>query len=457
MMQETSGPTIHDVVAGRDGTMNVGTTAGSAGYWTAWTANNGSAFGMGGSGALSAPGDKAIYFTNATGTFILVPYSAAFNTPQFTVEAWMRFPSWPLSPAAATVDLMPLSFDFNGGSQAGWSFYLSDGQSGTQPGDLQSWCGKGAGWTQLNPAVNYANQWIHAVMSYDGTTLRQYVNGTLRGSAAGAYSLPATYGGPPLMIGASVFSGTSQVGRVFQGGISHVAVYSNVLSATQVLNHFNASTNVLTSPFVVITAPTNGASYTATASVTVSATTNGASGLLRSISFYSNGALLGTVSNAPYTLTATGPAAGGYALTAVATNTSGSSSTSAPVNITVTSDTGQPYGLTSRAAAPAFFNMPTIVAGGVPPLLSQTGVFSNTPSMTPTNGLIPYTPNTPLWSDGAAKTRYVSVPNNGGAITPNQQITFGPTGYWTFPAGTVFVKTFELNTDTTQPNVRHRL
>jgi uncharacterized repeat protein (TIGR03806 family) len=77
--------------------------------------------------------------------------------------------------------------------------------------------------------------------------------------------------------------------------------------------------------------------------------------------------------------------------------------------------------------------------------------------MTPTNSLIPYIPNTPLWSDGALKTRYVAVPNNGGVTTPDEQITFAPTGTWTFPAGTVFVKTFELNTDTTNPNVRHRL
>jgi uncharacterized repeat protein (TIGR03806 family) len=101
--------------------------------------------------------------------------------------------------------------------------------------------------------------------------------------------------------------------------------------------------------------------------------------------------------------------------------------------------------------------MPTTYGGTLPPLLSQTGVFSNTPSMTPTNGLIPYTPNTPLWSDGALKTRYLSVPNNGGAITPDEQIAFTQTGYWTFPVGTVFVKTFELNTDTTNPNVKRRL
>ena len=88
----------------------------------------------------------------------------------------------------------------------------------------------------------------------------------------------------------------------------------------------------------------------------------------------------------------------------------------------------------------------------MPPLLSQTGVFSNTPSMTPTNGLIPYNPNTPLWSDGAVKTRWMAVPYNGGADTSGQQIGFATNGEWSFPSGTVFVKHFALVTDETNPN-----
>ncbi len=210
-------------------------------------------------------------------------------------------------------------------------------------------------------------------------------------------------------------------------------------------------------PAVVLLSPTNAAAYTASASVTLGADADAPFNPLSQVSFYANGTLLGTAASPPYTLTATGLAAGNYALTAVAVDGSGLGATSAPVNITVLPATGQPYGLTTNAALPAFLNLPTTYQGPLPLLLSQTGVFSNTPAMIPTNGLIPYVPNTPLWSDGALKARYFSVPGSGAPPTPGQQITFAPTGSWTFPAGSVFVKTFTLNTDTSNPGVVRRL
>ena len=210
-------------------------------------------------------------------------------------------------------------------------------------------------------------------------------------------------------------------------------------------------------PSVLVTAPADSASYTESASVTISADADAPNNPVAAVSFYANNAYLGSVSNLPYALTATGLAAGNYALTAVATDASGVSSTSAVVNITVNPAGGQTYGLTTRSLAPPFYGMPTNSGGPMPALLSLTGIFSDTPDMIPTNGLIPYAPNTPFWSDGAQKTRYFSVPYDGGVLSPGMQITFSPTGQWSFPAGSVFVKTFELNTDTSNPNVKRRI
>lgn len=200
-------------------------------------------------------------------------------------------------------------------------------------------------------------------------------------------------------------------------------------------------------PVVLLTAPVSNATYTATASVTVSADADAQFNTLTKVDFYANTTFIGTGTDLPYTITTTGLTAGNYTLTAVATDGSGLSSTSAPVNITVTAGSGSPYGLTSRAPAPAFFGMPATSGGTIPAQLSLTGVFSNTPAMTPFNALIPYDVNTPLWSDAALKTRWLAVPNNGAPYTTGEQITFAPTGEWSFPAGTVFVKHFDLVTN----------
>jgi uncharacterized repeat protein (TIGR03806 family) len=211
-------------------------------------------------------------------------------------------------------------------------------------------------------------------------------------------------------------------------------------------------------PAVVMVSPTGGATnFTAAASVTLGATADAQYNPLTHVDFLTNNILCGSLSNsstAPlYELTATGLGAGNYSLTAVATDGSGLASTSAPVNITVTNGTGLAYGLTTNTPVNAYLNMPVNSSGTIPPLLSGTGAFSNTTNRTPANGLIPYVPNTPLWSDAAVKSRYLAVPNNGGVITPDEQIGFAPTNSWTFPAGTVFVKNFDIVVNETNPSV----
>jgi hypothetical protein len=233
------------------------------------------------------------------------------------------------------------------------------------------------------------------------------------------------------------------------GGASAKLEWSSPSSVRAVIPTTQLYTYTNPPPDVVLNTPANGSTFTASASVTLNASAAGQYNDIASVGFYLNGVFQGSVSNLPYTLTVTGLAAGGYALTAVATDGSGLTGTSAPVNLTVNPGSGQPYGLTTRGTVPPFFNMPPTINGALPPLLSQTGVFSNTPSMSPASGLIPYNPNSPLWSDGAVKTRWLALPYDGGSDTSGQQIGFAATGEWSFPSGTVFVKHFALVTDET--------
>ncbi len=208
-------------------------------------------------------------------------------------------------------------------------------------------------------------------------------------------------------------------------------------------------------PIVVLSSPTNGSVFTGTASVTLTANAAAQYNAVSNVALYVNGTLVANLTSSPYIITTTGLTQGTYTLTAVAADTTGLSATSAPVSITVTAGSGLPYGLNSLAVTPAFLNMPGSFNGSsfgsLPQKLSQTGVFTNTPNMSPFGGLIPYSPNTPLWSDGALKIRYFAVPNTGAPFTPDQQISFAPTNTWSFPSGTIFVKTFELLTNTSDP------
>jgi uncharacterized repeat protein (TIGR03806 family) len=109
----------------------------------------------------------------------------------------------------------------------------------------------------------------------------------------------------------------------------------------------------------------------------------------------------------------------------------------------------RPYGLTQRTAARPYLNMPARADGKIPLLLSQTGVFTDTRHRIPSKALIPYDLIVAFWSDGASKTRWVAI--------PDETIKFSANGQWVFPAGTVFVKNFDLPVDATDPGVTRRL
>lgn len=108
-----------------------------------------------------------------------------------------------------------------------------------------------------------------------------------------------------------------------------------------------------------------------------------------------------------------------------------------------------PAQLAERIPTKPFLNMPDTAAGPIPRLLSDTGVFSDVRSLTPVAGLLPYELDLAFWSDSAVKGRYVAIPQG--------KVDFSPDGEWTFPRGTVFVKTFNLTTDAAHPDQQKRL
>ena len=78
--------------------------------------------------------------------------------------------------------------------------------------------------------------WTHLAVTYDGTTLRLYVNGVLRSSTAASGGIAASTA--PLRIGGNtVFSvpGT----EYFAGLIDEVRIYNRALSAAEITADMN--------------------------------------------------------------------------------------------------------------------------------------------------------------------------------------------------------------------------
>ncbi|MFN5299463.1 MAG: PQQ-dependent sugar dehydrogenase [Planctomycetaceae bacterium] len=86
-------------------------------------------------------------------------------------------------------------------------------------------------------------------------------------------------------------------------------------------------------------------------------------------------------------------------------------------------------------------------AAPFPQRLSETGLFTNVARHEVAPGVLPYSVNAPLWSDGAHKERYFAIDGPG-------KIQFSRHGAWKFPEQTVLVKSFALEREVGQPQTR---
>lgn len=84
-----------------------------------------------------------------------------------------------------------------------------------------------------------------------------------------------------------------------------------------------------------------------------------------------------------------------------------------------------------------------------PRRLSRTGLFASVAGHRLTPGMIPYSVNAPLWSDGAFKERSLHLPPHDGQDQGQSQGGAGMTSNlgWSFPDGTVLVKSFGFDSE----------
>ena len=80
------------------------------------------------------------------------------------------------------------------------------------------------------------------------------------------------------------------------------------------------------------------------------------------------------------------------------------------------------------------------VPSGPPEFLSEWGLFKSIPEQIPEDGVLPYEVTSPLFTDYAAKFRFLQLPNG-------EQIHYSDTERWTNSPGTIYVKTFAYPVD----------
>ena len=172
-------------------------------------------------GALSGAGDSdtSPLFDGSTG-YVQVPYSASLNPSKFSVELWVNVTG------GAGTNRSPITSRDN---LLGYIIYANTSNV------WQFWIGNGSAWVITGNTPVSLNTWTHLSMTYDGTTLRAYVNGVLSQSTTGSLSLNTSR---PLRIAAGVTESTPSL--YFPGKVDEVAIYNYALSPTQVANHYNS-------------------------------------------------------------------------------------------------------------------------------------------------------------------------------------------------------------------------
>ncbi len=91
--------------------------------------------------------------------------------------------------------------------------------------------------------------------------------------------------------------------------------------------------------------------------------------------------------------------------------------------------------VTARSPHIAFVNDAAIQSGVNPATLADFHFFSDPARQVPVKGVTPYRLNTPLWSDGADKLRFVYVPDGQQALAHGE-------GLLKLPVGSALIKTF---------------
>ncbi|HKW30378.1 MAG TPA: LamG-like jellyroll fold domain-containing protein, partial [Verrucomicrobiae bacterium] len=245
------------------------------------------------------------FHLDGTNQYVQIADSPSLKPANVSVEAWVNLDTL-VTPGANIPGQEVIVFKKNtrDGNFEGYTL-LKDRVLGR---DCFSFAIASAGGLQvhaLSSTIPQVGAWYHLVGTYDGTTLRLYVNGVLEGSAYAGF--PLDYGTRPVFFGRT---GEFWVAN-FGGSIDEVSIYSRALAADEIQSLYHAGSAGKCAPLMppVIQVQPQGQTVNAGDTATFSVVAEGSLPLYYQWFFDSN-ALMGATSPT-LTLTNTRPDQGG--------------------------------------------------------------------------------------------------------------------------------------------------
>ena len=179
-MDTTGAPTFLPTVAARDLLLHFDGTNGSSTFTDSGNGiNSPHAVTQVGTGQLSTAQQKfgTASLLTSTGNYANVAHTAdtQFGSGPFTIEAWIY-------PTSVTNNCI-LGKRTSGGGSIGWILFISSG--------VLTFA-NGAGGTLASGGTISTNTWTHVAATFDGTTMRVFVNGSMVGSGAASPSFTET-------------------------------------------------------------------------------------------------------------------------------------------------------------------------------------------------------------------------------------------------------------------------
>jgi len=214
-------------------------------------------------------------------------------------------------------------------------------------------------WAKAGVMVR-ASLYANASFAYALTSASQGVWFQKRNSSgASATSVNSTGGGAPVWLRLERKGNQFTASRSSDGanwstiGSTWISMPTTVYVGLAATSHDTSTTTTATfnnvavrtgsasnaAPTVSVTSPVSGQTFTAPATISVTANASDSDGTISKVEFYRGSTLIGTDSTAPYSASAGSLSAGTYTITAVAQDNAGARTTSGTVTITVSSTT----------------------------------------------------------------------------------------------------------------------